>query len=198
LGKFTGNHRLEGQNQQGQKFVVLHNINTHEGSAYLDGQPVPADQLKQYLDGAFAAWTNDTYWLLVPYKLQDPGVNLTYSGSEEVDGVRYEKLQLTFGQNVGLTPGDRYWVYINPQSGLIERWGYVLQNQDPNSQPTQWLWQGWQRYGNIMLAPTRLQVGGEGKLEFSNIVVTNNLVDTVYTSPQPLAAGEGQAPPPGQ
>jgi hypothetical protein len=196
--KYTGNHRLEGKNQQGQAFVVLENINTRQGSAFLNGQPVPQDQLQAYLDGAYQAWANDTYWLLMPYKLQDPGVNLEYVGSEEIDGVRYEKLHLTFGQNVGLTPGDQYWAYINPRTGLMERWSYILQNQDPNSQPTQWLWQGWQKYGSIMLAPNRVQVGGDGRIEFTGIEVAGDVPDTVYTSPQPLAVGDQPAPPQGQ
>ena len=201
--KYTGNHRLEGQNQQGQAFVVLENINTHEGTAYLNGQPVPQDQLKAYLDGAFQAWTNDTYWLLMPYKLRDPGAKLDYAGSEELDGVRYEKLHLTF-DNVGLTPKDQYWAYINPNTGLMERWAFILQNQDPNGAPSQWLWQGWQKYGDLMLAPTRVQVGGDGKIEFTNITVASDLPDSVYNSPQPMAAAtpgqpqSGQQQPPGQ
>lgn len=198
--KYTGNHRLEGKNQQGQTFVVLENINTHQGTAYLNGQPVPEDQVKAYVDGAYQAWANDTYWLLMPYKLKDPGVNLEYAGSEEIDGVRYEKLHLTF-QNVGITPGDQYWAYINPSTGLMERWSYILQNQDKNGPPTQWLWQGWQKYGDLMLAPTRTQVGGDGKLEFTNIAVVGSLPDSVYNSPQPMAAAQGQPQgqqPPGQ
>ncbi len=193
----TGRHRLEGQSAEGKTFVVLSNINTREGSAYLDGQPLTGEQGTQYVEGAYQAWVNDTYWLLAPFKLQDPGVNLTYEGSEELDGVRYEKLGMTFN-NVGLTPGDRYWVYINPISGLVERWAYVLQNQDPNTQPTHWLWQGWQKYGSIMLAPTRAQVGADEKIEFTNIAVRSNVPDEVYTSPAPTATGQGQGQQPQQ
>lgn len=196
--RYTGAHRLEGQNQQGQTFVVLSNVNTRQGSAYLDGQQVPQDQLQAYIDGAFQAWTNDTYWLLMPYKLQDPGVNLEYAGSETLDGTRYEKLHLTFGANVGLTPGDQYWAYINPQTGLMERWAYLLQNQDPGSEPTHWLWQGWTRQGEIMLAPTRVQVGGDGRIEFTNIAIQSELPATVYESPQPMAAASDAPAPQGQ
>lgn len=196
--RHTGRHRLEGQSADGKTFVVLSNINTREGNAFLDGQPVTGEQARQYVEGAYQAWVNDTYWLLAPYKLQDPGVNLTYEGPEAIDGVQYEKMALTFGQNVGLTPGDRYWVYINPANGLMERWAYVLQTQDPNSQPTHWLWQGWQKYGGIMLAPTRVQVGADEKIEFTNIAVRTNVPDEVYTSPAPTVAGQGQGEQPQQ
>ena len=31
---------------------------------------------------AYAIWVNDTYWLLMPYKMKDPGVTLAYDGEE--------------------------------------------------------------------------------------------------------------------
>ncbi|RPH54864.1 hypothetical protein EHM82_06250, partial [bacterium] len=76
--KQTGRHRLEGQTQDGKKFVVLENVNTKEGMAWIDGQKAEGDQAKELVERAYAAWINDTYWLLMPYKLQDPGVNLSY------------------------------------------------------------------------------------------------------------------------
>lgn len=182
--KWTGRHRLEGQTPQGQTFVVLSNVNTKEGQAFLDGQPAPANLAKEMLDGAYAAWVNDTYWLLMPYKLQDPGVNLGYQGTETIDGQNYDVLTLSF-QGVGLTPGDRYWVYVNKQTNLVDRWGYVLQNQPADSQPTQWLWQGWAPAGPLLLAPKRTQVGGEGTvIEFTDLGVLDSLPDTVFTSPE--------------
>jgi hypothetical protein len=190
--KWTGRHRLEGQTAQGQTFVVLSNLNTKEGTAYLDGQPASGDIAKQMIDGAYGAWVNDTYWLLMPYKLQDPGVNLGYQGTETLDGQNYDVLTLSF-QGVGMTPGDRYWVYVNKQTNLVDRWGYVLQNQPANSQPTQWLWQGWGPVGPILLAPTRTQVGGDGKLEFTDLAVVDNLPDSIFTSPAvPGAQGGAQ------
>jgi hypothetical protein len=184
--KWTGRHRLEGQSQDGKHYVVLSNVNTKEGDAWVDGQKVEGDQKKEWLDRAYGAWVNDTYWLLMPYKLRDPGVNLTYEGKAEIDGTSYDKLHLTFGQ-VGLTPGDRYWAYINPTTHLMDRWEYILQDQPADAQPTQWKWEGWQRYGKIMLAPTRSQVGGDRKLELGNIAVFDTLPDTVFTSPDPVA-----------
>lgn len=187
--KWSGNHRLEGQTQEGQKFVVLHNLNTRQGRVWLDGQPADAEKTKELLERAYGAWINDTYWLLMPYKLQDPGVNLTYEGTEQIEGNTYDKLHLTFG-NVGLTPGDEYWAYINRDTHLMDRWAYILQAQEGQErakEPTVWRWQGWQRYGRILLAPTRAMVGGDRKLELADIAVFETLPDTVFTSPEPVA-----------
>jgi hypothetical protein len=69
----------------------------------------------------------------------------------------------------------------------MDRWAYVLQNQPADAKPTAWHWQGWQRYGKIMLAPTRSQVDGDRKLELGDIAVFDNLPDSVFTSPDPVA-----------
>jgi hypothetical protein len=183
--KWTGRHRVEGQTREGQKYVVLENINTKEGTAYLDGQKAEGDKAKEMLTGGYGAWINDTYWLLMPYKLRDPGVNLSYAGEETIDGKTYDKLALSFG-NVGLTPGDRYWAYINRETGLMDRWAFILQDMPKEGPPSAWLWDGWQKHGNIMLAPHRSQVGGDRNLELGDIAVSDQMPDSVFTSPEPV------------
>ena len=51
-------------------------INTRDGRAWLKGKELAGDEAKKHLEQAYAAWVNDTYWLLMPYKLKDPGVTL--------------------------------------------------------------------------------------------------------------------------
>jgi hypothetical protein len=73
---------------------------------------------------AYARWVNDSYWLLAPLKVLDPGVKLAHEGSKDLDGTACEMLRLTFEQ-VGLTPGDQYVLYIDPQTKLMRAWDYV-------------------------------------------------------------------------
>lgn len=183
--KWSGRYRVEGQTKEGQKYVVLENINTKDGTVYIDGQKAEGDKAKQMLDAAYGAWVNDTYWLLMPYKIQDPGVSLSSAGEETIDGKTYDKLALSF-QNVGLTPGDRYWAYINRDTGLMDRWAFILQDMPKDGPPMVWVWDGWQKYGNIMLAPHRNHVGDDRKLELSDIAVSDQLPDSVFTSPEPV------------
>ena len=185
--KWTGRHRLEGQTQDGKPYLVLSNIETKEGSAFLEGQPVEGDQAKEWLERAYGAWVNDTYWLLMPYKLRDPGVNLSYVGEETIDGVKYDKLLLTFA-GVGLTPGDRYTAYIHHDTHLMDRWAYVLQGTEAGTAPTVWKWEGWARHGNILLAPRRAMVGSDRVLELGNLAVLETLADAVFTSPNEVPA----------
>ncbi len=182
--KWTGRHRLEGKTKDNESYVVLDNINTHQGAAYIDGKLVEGERGSKMVEGSYGAWVNDTYWLLMPYKLRDSGVNLTWVGKQQLDGKDYDEISLSFGV-VGLTPGDHYWAWFNHDTHLMERWAYLLQDQPRDAAPTVWLWQGWQRYGNIMLAPHRVQPDGQRKLELSDIVVAAAVPDAVFTSPAP-------------
>ncbi len=184
--KHSGRHRMEGQNRDGQSYVVLHNINQRgQGQAFIDGQPAQGEQLDRLLNRAYSTWINDTYWLLMPYKLLDPGVNLTYDGEEEIDGTVYDKLLLTF-EGVGLTPGDRYWAFINRSTGLMDRWAYRLQRQEADANPTAWEWTDWKKYGRVMLASGRKRVGREGNLPLGDIAVMETVPDSAFTSPDPV------------
>src|SRR5687767_13410267 len=44
--RWTGRYRLEGQTQQNEPFVVLMNVNTKEGQAWVNGQRQPGDEEK--------------------------------------------------------------------------------------------------------------------------------------------------------
>jgi hypothetical protein len=183
--KWTGRHRLEGKTKDNEAYVVLDNVNTHQGTAYMGGKPVEGDKGAKMVENSYAAWINDTYWLLMPYKLKDPGVNLSYVGEQQLDGKDYDEIGLTFGP-VGLTPGDHYFAWFNRGTHLMDRWAYLLQDQPRDAAPTVWLWQGWQRYGQIMLAPHRVSPDGQKKLELSDILVAASLPDAVFTSPAPV------------
>lgn len=183
--RYTGRHRVEGTSREGVSYVVLHNINSREGEVYLDGALQSGESAASWLERAYGAWINDTYWLLMPYKLQDPGVNLRYDGEETIDGTLYDKLQLSFGE-VGLTPGDRYWAYINRDSGLMDRWAYHLQDWEAEREPTRWTWSGWAPHGQIMLASKRTNLADGSERELGELAVFDSLPDAVFTSPEPV------------
>jgi hypothetical protein len=183
--KWTGRHRVEGKTKEGASYVVLDNVNTRQGTAYVGGNPVEGENGSKLVEGSYGAWVNDTYWLLMPYKLEDPGVNLAYVGRQQIDGKDYEEISLTFGQ-VGLTPGDHYWAWFDPDTRLMDRWAYLLQSDPRDAAPTVWLWQGWHRFGKIMLAEHRVQPDGKKKLELSDLLVAVAMPDAVFTSPAPV------------
>lgn len=151
--KHTGWHRVEGRNRAGQAYCTIENLNDSTGMAWVDGQPIEGDSLRKLLRGAHGAWINDSYWFLMPYKLRDPGVILKYDGeATDATGAVFDRLALSF-ENVGLTPGDRYWVYVNRVNQRVERWEYLLQGTQPP--PARWTWEGWEEHGGLWFPTAR-------------------------------------------
>ena len=179
--KHTGRHRLEFTDREGHHNLVLHNVVDREGRAWRDGVALEGEELKEAMNGAYGAWINDTYWLVMPYKLRDPGVNLSHAGEETIDGVKYTKLHLTFG-DVGLTPGDQYWAYIHPETHLMDRWAYHLESYEEDREPTMWIWSGWAPHGDIMLAPGRVNTSNDRELPLADIAVVDSMPDSVFES----------------
>lgn len=188
----TGRHRVEGTTQDGEPWLVLENVVSREGEAWFGGQKATGERAAELLENAYGAWINDTYWLLAPYKLRDPGVNLAWEAEAALDGRPHDVLALSF-DHVGLTPGDRYWVYVDRETGRVDRWEYVLEHQPSDAEPTSWDWKGWQQYGEIMLAPRREQVRSDRVLDLSPIAVYDSLPDAVFTSPEPVTPPEAAA-----
>lgn len=186
--RYSGRHRYEGKTRDGDAFLVLHNVQTREGKAYVNGELQQGESHDEWLQKAYSAWINDTYWLIMPYKLMDPGVRLQYEGEETFDGKVYDKVLLTFDA-VGLTPGDKYWAYLNRDTGLMDRWAYFLQDWEEGRQPTHWWWLGWQSYGDIKLAPRRVNPDPENgrETELSQLAVFDELADAMFTSTAPVA-----------
>jgi hypothetical protein len=113
---------------------------------------------------AYQRWVNDTYWLLMPLKLLDGGVKLAHGGTREVDGQTYEVLDMSF-EGVGLTPGDRYTLYIDPKEHLVRRWDYM-----PSAEKkTSGTWDGYEQFGPLKLA-TKHQFG-ERQINMTDVKV---------------------------
>lgn len=111
---------------------------------------------------AYARWVNDSYWLLAPLKVLDPGVKRAYEGEKEMDGVACEALRLSFEQ-VGLTPGDQYVLYIDPQTKLVRSWDYI-----PKAETVmRGTWEKYEDFAGLKLATEHNFVGK--MIRFENV-----------------------------
>lgn len=183
--RWDGRRRLEYVDRDGHAWLVLSNVQSRDGRAWKDGELLTGDEAAAALEAAHAAWINDTYWLLMPFKMRDPGVTLTYDGEESIDGAVHDKVLLTF-DGVGLTPGDRYWAYIDRETGLLDRWAYVLEDFEEGRPPTVWLWREWQRHGGLLLSALRTNPESGRELRLEGIAVLESVPDSVFTSPAPV------------
>jgi hypothetical protein len=155
--KTEGWHRMSGATRDGDEFLFLHRIHTNEGSAWVDGNPVQGDSLAKLLQRANALWTNDSYWLLMPYQLRDSGVVLKYAGTERNGDTLYDKLAVSFDRPGG-AQGDHYWVSVNRATRRIEKWEYVLEGEKPPAKA--WTWEGWEQHDGLWFSTVKRGVNG--------------------------------------
>ncbi len=176
--KHTGDVRVEYLKEDKK---VLVNINSGEGKVYMNGAEVTQpDSLEKYLQKGKEAWINDSYWLVMPYKLKDSGVTLKYLGEETTQaGEPADVLQLTY-QNVGVTPENKYNVYVDKDTRLVSQWAYFQKasDQEPGFVMP---WKDYQNYGNIKLS------GDRGERKITEIQVHDELPEAVFTSFEPVA-----------
>ncbi|OGG46016.1 MAG: hypothetical protein A3F84_26010 [Candidatus Handelsmanbacteria bacterium RIFCSPLOWO2_12_FULL_64_10] len=176
----TGRYRVA-WTRDGKRYLALFNVNTQLGKAYADSQEVTGEDLERALKAAYGRFINDTYWLLMPCKLRDPGVRLKYEGERQEEGVTYDVVALSFNEGIGLTPKDRYWAYVNRETGLMDRWAFVLKGADVP--PTPFLWKNWQTYGKIKLSNERVNPANGNKILFPALAVPEEVDDRVFEDP---------------
>ena len=139
----------------GQNMIIDLNIASRDGSVIHEGQSMTnPDSLDKYLQQGYEMWVNDSYWLVMPYKLKDSGVTLQYMGTDSTqDGIGSYKLKLTF-DNVGVTPNNMYHVWVDSSDYLVRQWAYF---PDRSSQEPRFVlpWKDYEKYGQILLSDNR-------------------------------------------
>jgi hypothetical protein len=148
--KQSGDYRLE----EGEKLVLM-NLETGQGRAFEKGVELVEPAAREAaLKRAHSIWINDSYWLVMPYKLKDSGLTLKYAGEGELaDGRKADRLELTFA-GVGDTPDNRYLVFVGRDTHLVERWQYFQKAGDAEAKMDT-PWENWEWHGGIRLASGR-------------------------------------------
>lgn len=180
---FFGRRNLVWDKQEGRVRIeslpdsttYLVNINTLEGRVQRKGQELTEpDSLAKMLAKAKSIWINDSYWLVMPFKLKDSGVTLNYMGEDTlVNNKYYNVLQLTF-EGVGDTPQNKYHLFVEVKENLIKYWSYY---RDASQDSASWTrpWDNYQKYGSILLSADRSDGAGP-----KNVKVDEQLPDAVF------------------
>lgn len=74
------------------------------------------------------------YFALAPFKLRDPGANLTDPGPMKLNERDVPALKLTFGPGVGDTPDDWYILYPEPETDRLKAVAYIVTYGTPLSE----------------------------------------------------------------
>ena len=169
--KSTGNLRIEVPSSD---LFILMNINDKQGRVQKSGVEV-TDSLDYFLQKGYEWWINDSYWLVMPYKLKDSGVTLKYIGEDTTqEGRLSDVLQLSF-KDVGVTPANIYEVWIDAETKLVSQWAYY---PDSNAREPRFNtpWKDYSKYGEVLLS------GDRGDYQLTDIKVFDQLDPAVFTS----------------
>lgn len=172
--KTSGDVRIEDPSKE---LIILMNINTMEGKVRIGEQELTAaDSLSEYLERGKKMWINDSYWLVMPYKLKDTGVTLYYLGESTTEtGIKSDLIKLTF-EDVGVTPENFYDVWVDIDTKLIVQWAYYpsMEYSEPSFITP---WTNYKKYGDILLSGDR---GGNRQL--TDIDVLEDVPEGTFTT----------------
>jgi len=174
--KWTGDVRIESERDS---MTYLVNINTMEGKVAKDGVEITdQEEVNALLDRAKQIWINDSYWLVMPFKLKDSGVTLKYMGEDTtMTGAAADVIQLTF-ENVGVTPQNKYEIWIDKKNHLVKQWYYYP--TDSSEARIKGPWGEYEKHGDILLS------GDRGERDLTNIMVFEEVPEEVFESLEPV------------
>jgi hypothetical protein len=185
--KRRGMDRVEGPDDKGRMVAAIVNLHDKTGKSFTAGLPDrdTSDVAAQVQNG-YERWVNDSYWLMMPFKVRDPGTNLKYSDLKKgTGGVAWDVLELTFDQGVGLTPGDHYWLYVNTKTHLMDKWDFLLQSMDPKGPPSHATWEEWTKVGPVKLSAMHHFQGKPAFLRFENLALPQTMDPSIFTDARP-------------
>jgi hypothetical protein len=190
--RYSGDYVLKYE-KDGHQYEAYFNVETKKGIGLKDGEIIEGAGGAEIVERSYSLFINDTYWLLMPVKLQDYGVRLRYvrhEGEDAPDPEGHLKkdhsshdheeekkkktkhgvdsnviLNMTYLEDVGMTPGDQYWIYVNHE-GSVTRWDYKLQGGHEGS----WNWVEEKDCGmGIVLSTRKNKRDGDGSIVFSDV-----------------------------
>jgi hypothetical protein len=192
----TGEYRIEWSKGPDSSYVALVNARDVQdgrlgGTVYLNGEELTGTADTTARTTAYARFVNDTYWLLSPLKVFDPGVNRTYlPDSSTAD---HDVLKLTFN-DVGRTPGDQYWLYVSKETGQLDQWAYHLQGMPEKAPPQSYDWTGYQALkapeGTVRLSARKEAIGADRALLTDNLALPSSPPDGAFSNPEPMLGAE--------
>jgi hypothetical protein len=181
---FSGRRNLVWDKQSGrvriespeEKTIYLINVNNGQGRVRVNGREIlEGDSLRLMLQRARGIWINDSYWLIMPFKLKGSGVTLRYLGEDTLmSGGKCNVMDLTFADTEDQSD-SKYRIYVDLADNLVKQWAYYkTSNQDSATfiRP----WDNYKQYGDILLSGDRSDGSGP-----KNVKVDTDLPDKIFT-----------------
>ena len=185
-----GSYRVEWSAGPDSSYTAVFNTSQFEtdpprrGRAMLNGTRLDSAAEQHALRQAYVRFANDTYWLLAPLKLFDDGVNRSVEPFPAPPDSGRPALHLDFDQ-VGITNEDRYWMVPDSASGRLGRWGFALQDMDPQQPPGVFRWAGYETFstpaGSLALSTRKVNASGPRVIYTDKIRTPARLSDSLFS-----------------
>jgi hypothetical protein len=201
--RVEGRHTME-EYYKDQLVVVMQSVaQPWQGYVTVGLRKANADQSDPLLAEADNRFLADSYTLIAPFKLRDPGVHVHYVGAEpdpQDPTVMDDVIHVTFDPHTGETPQDEYWYRVSQKTHLVSRWEYILQGQIENNDTgaaiphTAADWGQWQQVGSLYLSLKRGFVKGPIELHYKNVDASTDVQADLfvpYTTGLETAFGTG-------
>ncbi|HYJ32106.1 MAG TPA: DUF6503 family protein [Candidatus Binatia bacterium] len=179
--KRNGRCRVQGPDDKGRTVTAIFTLKDKKGKSFTDGiVDTDPTNIANIVQMGYERWVNDTYWIIMPFKLRDPGTHLKYVRLKRLGGKDYDVLQLSFDRGVGLTSGDRYTLYVNRSTHLLDKWDMMLEGKKPP--PATSTWEQWTPIGPVKLALNHRLQGKPVEIRFDNVAVPQTMDPGVFAN----------------
>lgn len=150
--KQTGDCRFEGITANGDTIVVLFNVKTAAGTAYVNNNQQQGQQSADALIAkALEAFEQDANLLFLPTSLEGQGVNYTVEEEKLIGSKRFMVISLQ-NHKTSFETSVKGHLYVNEQTGHIQRW---LPHQ--TNQPDYYAISGFKDIGGGLVLPTHFE-----------------------------------------
>ena len=148
-------------------------LDSQEATSYVSGVKQSGAEHEELKAKAWSNWCNDSFWMIAPFKLFDPGTTREIVSLEDsTEGS--QGLKVTYNSG-GVTPGDSYLWYLdkNLRPYKYKMWTNIIPLKGMESG-----WSGWEEHGGAWLSTVHTLVGKE--VSMKNVKAGNSWSDFGY------------------
>jgi hypothetical protein len=169
--RVTGDYRVSGVDPKGVPFTVVLNTKTRTGRAWQKGVEVkdlPA--LKELLALGDRRYNNDTYWLLMPLMMLNPGVHRISQGERtDAAGHKWDIVRLSFDPSLEIN--YNVWAWINRETGLVDEWDMRAPTAAVTDQPVEVFFHDFKRVAGVSISMRREVKGKNQTVRFDDLQI---------------------------
>lgn len=151
---------------QWDDYEVLLNTYELQGISYKNDAVLNGQDHKEAIEAAWEYFANDSFWLIAPYKIRDPGTERLLVETEDGEALM---VHYTSG---GVTPGDTY-LWLLDHDGTPKAWQLWVQIIPIGG--IEFSWEEWQTFETG--ARISLFHDGPIDLKISNVAVADDVAD---------------------